>query len=85
MGPEGAARIIHRKELEHASDPAAALRDRVSEYRTQHANPYRAAEALHVDDVVRPAWTRRLLIENLGVLRSKRDLRPQKKHGNIPM
>ncbi len=85
MGPDGAARIIHRKDLEQAADPVAALRERVAEYRQQHANPYRAAEGLHVDDVIRPSWTRRLLIENLGVLRAKRDLRPQKKHGNIPM
>jgi acetyl-CoA carboxylase carboxyltransferase component len=85
MGPEGAARIIYQKELAAAEDPEALLREKIAEYHRQHANPYRAAAALHVDDIIRPSWTRRLLIERLGLLRSKRDLRPQKKHGNIPL
>jgi acetyl-CoA carboxylase carboxyltransferase component len=85
MGPEGAARVLFKREIEAAADPHAFLQERVEEYRTQHANPFRAAEAFHIDDVIRPSWTRRLLIERLGVLRSKRELRPQKKHGNMPL
>jgi acetyl-CoA carboxylase carboxyltransferase component len=85
MGPEGAARVLHRRELEAASDPEALLLEKVREYRARHANPYRAAEAFHLDDVIRPSWTRRLLVERLGILRAKRDLRPQKKHGNLPL
>lgn len=85
MGPEGAARVLYKRELDKAKDPRALLAEKVAEYRKLHANPYRAAESLHVDDVIRPSWTRRLLIERLVTLRAKRDLRPQKKHGNIPM
>ncbi len=85
MGPEGAARVLWRREIEKAKDKEAYLRAKVDEYRRQHANPFRAAEGFHVDDVIRPSWTRRLLIERLGILRSKRDLRPQKKHGNVPL
>lgn len=85
MGPEGAARVLFRKEMQQAPDPRAFLEEKVAEYRRLHANPYKAAEALHLDDVIRPSWTRRLLIERLGILQSVRNLRPQKKHGNIPM
>jgi acetyl-CoA carboxylase carboxyltransferase component len=85
MGPEGAARVLHRKEIKEAADPRAFLEEKIAEYRRTHANPYRAAEACHIDDVIRPSWTRRLVIERLGLLRTKRDLRPQKKHGNIPL
>ncbi len=85
MGPEGAAGILYRKELDQAEDRGALLREKVAEYRRLHANPYRAAALLAIDDVIRPSWTRRLLIERLATLRAKRDLRPQKKHGNIPM
>jgi acetyl-CoA carboxylase carboxyltransferase component len=85
MGPEGAARVLWKREIGKAKDPEAFFREKVDEYRRQHANPFRAAEGFHVDDVVRPSWTRRLLIERLGVLRAKRDLRPQKKHGNVPL
>jgi len=88
MGPEGAARILSRRELEAAKtakEKSHLLAEKVAEYRRLHANPYRAAAALYVDDVIRPSWTRRLLIERLVTLRAKRDQRPQKKHGNIPM
>jgi acetyl-CoA carboxylase carboxyltransferase component len=85
MGPEGAARVLWKREIEKAKDKEAYLRTKVDEYRRHHANPFRAAEGFHVDDVIRPSWTRRLLIERLGILRSKRDLRPQKKHGNVPL
>ena len=85
MGPEGAARVLHRKEIKEATNPAAVFQEKVAEYREQHANPFRAAEELHIDDIIRPSWTRRLLIERLGLLRTKRDLRPQKKHGNMPL
>jgi len=85
MGPEGAARVLYKKEIEKAADKAAAIAQRIEEYRRQHANPFRAAEAFHLDDIIRPSWTRRLLIERLGILRAKRDIRPQKKHGNLPL
>jgi acetyl-CoA carboxylase carboxyltransferase component len=85
MGPEGAVRVIYRREIKEAADPAALLQEKIVEYRALHANPFHAAEALHIDDIIRPSWTRRLLIERLGLLRTKRDLRPQKKHGNIPL
>jgi acetyl-CoA carboxylase carboxyltransferase component len=85
MGPEGAVQVLNRREIAAAADPAAFLRDRVADYRATHANPFRAAEAFHLDDVIRPSWTRRLIIERLGLLRGKRELRPQKKHGNMPL
>ena len=85
MGPEGAVRVLNRREIAAAKDPAAFVRKRVAEYRATHANPFRAAEAFHLDDVIRPSWTRRLIIERLGLLRGKRELRPQKKHGNMPL
>jgi propionyl-CoA carboxylase beta chain len=85
MGPEGAVNVLYKKELAGAKDRAAAFQQKVEEYREQHANPFRAAEAFHLDDVIRPSWTRRLLVERLGVLRAKREVRPQKKHGNMPL
>lgn len=85
MGPEGAVRVLSKREIEQAADPHAVYRAKVEEYRERHANPYRAAEAFHIDDIIRPSWTRRLLIQRLSVLRAKRELRPQKKHGNMPL
>jgi len=84
MGSEGAAAIIFRKELEKAEDPQALLKEKIREYRTAFANPYRAAENLHIDDVIEPAETRPRLIKALEAIIGKREDRPEKRHGIIP-
>ncbi|MFC1943641.1 acyl-CoA carboxylase subunit beta [Chloroflexota bacterium] len=84
MGAEGAAPIIFRRELEKADDPEKLLEQKIKEYREEFANPYRAAENLHVDDVIDPAETRPRLIEALEMATNKVESRPNKKHGIIP-
>jgi len=84
MGPEGATPIIFRKELEKADNPEELLSQKIREYREEFANPYLAAENLHVDDVIDPAETRPRLIEALEMLIDKAEERPKKKHGIIP-
>jgi methylmalonyl-CoA decarboxylase subunit alpha len=84
MGPDGAAPIIYRKELEKAADPQALLQEKITEYRRQFANPYLAATHLHVDDIIHPADTRSLLISALKAHIGKIETRPNKKHGVMP-
>ncbi len=85
MGPEGACNIIFRREIAEADDPEAVRRARVAEYREKFANPYAAARRGYVDMVIDPRETRPLLIQAFAVLASKREERPAKKHGNIPL
>ena len=85
MGAEGAANIIHRKEIKSADDPAAKRQEKIAEYRELFSNPYCAANRGFVDAVIAPRETRPRLIEALEIMCSKRELRPPKKHGNIPM
>jgi acetyl-CoA carboxylase carboxyltransferase component len=84
MGAEGAAPIIFRKELEKAENPTELLTEKVRQYREEFANPYRAAEHLHVDDVIDPAETRVKLIAALEMVISKQEDQPHRKHGIIP-
>jgi len=84
MGAEGAAPIIFRRELEKAANPEALLEEKVRQYREEFANPYRAAEHLHVDDVLDPAETRPRLIAALEQVITKVEERPAKKHGIMP-
>jgi acetyl-CoA carboxylase carboxyltransferase component len=84
MGPDGAAPIIYRKELEKAENPEALLEEKIDQYRKQFANPYLAASHLHVDDIIDPADTRRLLISALEAHITKEESRPKKKHGIMP-
>src|SRR5881398_2734146 len=85
MGPEGAVNIVFRKELEEAKDPEARRADLIEDYRSQFANPYTAAERGYVDEVIEPRRTRPVLIDALETALTKRERRPPRKHGNIPL
>jgi acetyl-CoA carboxylase carboxyltransferase component len=85
MGPEAAANIIYRREFEASDDAARVRQDKVAEYREQFAHPYVAASRGYVDAVIEPAETRRVVLEGLRALSNKRDGRPPKKHGNLPV
>ncbi len=85
MGPEGAINIIFREELEKARNPEAKTKELVSSYREKFANPYIAAERGYIDDVIEPSKTREVLINYLEALKTKREARPPRKHGNIPL
>jgi propionyl-CoA carboxylase beta chain len=85
MGPEGAVNIIFRKELERAAEPEARRAELIGKYKTQFANPYIAAERGYIDDVIEPRRTRPVLIDALRTALSKRERRPPRKHGNIPL
>ncbi len=85
MGAEGAINVLYRREMQAAADPAAARAALVERYREQFANPFVAAGRGLVDDVIEPSETRVYLAQALEVLRAKREVRPQKKHGLIPL
>lgn len=85
MGPDGAANIIFKKDIQEAQDPVQCRNDKIAEYRDKFSNPYVAASRGYVDDVIEPAETRIRLASALEMLTSKRETRPAKKHGNIPL
>jgi acetyl-CoA carboxylase carboxyltransferase component len=85
MGPDGAVNIIFRKEIGKDKDPAKAREELVEDYREKFASPYIAASRGYVDDVIEPKETRPRLINALEACASKREGRPPKKHGNIPL
>ncbi len=84
MGPEGAIKIIYRKEIAEKKDPAFVSK-LVEQYREKFANPYVAAERGYLDDVIEPQETRPSLIRALEACLNKREIPPSKKHGNIPL
>jgi propionyl-CoA carboxylase beta chain len=85
MGPQGAANIIFSKEIQTSENPEEIRKDKIEEYREKFANPYVAASQGMVDDVIDPRETRIKLIQALDMLRTKKETRPVKKHGNIPL
>ncbi|HZQ91561.1 MAG TPA: acyl-CoA carboxylase subunit beta [Terriglobales bacterium] len=100
MGPEGAANIVYRRELDKARKEgvsrgaaklhgdeavAAVLKEKTEEFRDRFANPYVAAERGYLDAVIQPRETRARVIRALEMLDGKRESMPKKKHGNIPL
>ena len=84
MGPEGAANIVFKKEIENAVDPEAMRQSKIQEYKEKFANPYVAASKGYVDEVIEPSETRSRLLHALEVSRDKVAYRPEKKHGIPP-
>ncbi|MBD3949099.1 methylmalonyl-CoA carboxyltransferase [Tuanshanicoccus lijuaniae] len=85
MGPDGAANIIFRKEIKDSDDPVTTRAKKIEEYRAEVANPYTAAGLGYVDDILEPSITRKRLISAFDMLSDKRENRPAKKHGNMPL
>jgi propionyl-CoA carboxylase beta chain len=85
MGPEGAVNIIFRKELNGADDGETKRAELIADYKERFANPWSAAERGYVDDVIEPRRTRPVLIDALETALTKREPRPRRKHGNIPL
>ncbi len=85
MGAEGAANIIHRREINRSEDPVAKRKEKIAESQNLFSNPYRAASRGYIDAVIVPSETRPRLISALEVMCNKREQMPPKKHGNIPM
>jgi acetyl-CoA carboxylase carboxyltransferase component len=85
MGAEGAVQILYRRELGEAQDRRAKARELAAAYREEFASPYLSAGRGYITDVIRPAETRAALALTLRKILHKRELRPAKKHGDIPL
>ncbi|WP_458626823.1 acyl-CoA carboxylase subunit beta [Winogradskyella sp. PC D3.3] len=85
MGAKGAAEIIFKREISKADDKEAKWKEKEAEYAKLFANPYSAAERGFVDDVILPQNTRRKLIKAFSMLENKDVVKPNRKHGNIPL
>jgi len=85
MGAEGAVNVLYRKELEAAEDQAQRRQELIAAYRAEFASPYQSAARNFIHDVILPRRTRSAVSLALRSMLSKRETRPPKKHGNIPL
>ena len=87
MGAEGAVRILHSRKISDLprEEREKAEKELLNDYKEKFGDPFAAAEAGYIDDVIIPSQTRPKLIEALWPLLTKRELIPKKKHGNIPL
>jgi propionyl-CoA carboxylase beta chain len=85
MGAEGAVNVLYHQELKNAENRRERAAELAAQYRAEFASPYLSAGKLFVHDVIEPSETRFRLALALRTLLSKREQRPRKKHGNIPL
>ena len=85
MGAEGAVRVLFKKDLANSDDAEKRAAELIEEYHEEFASPYQAAANAMITDVIKPSETRRKIAQALRLTLSKRDTRPPKKHGNIPL
>ena len=85
MGPDGAANILYKDDIANSENPVETRKEKIAEYRDKFANPYVAASRGMVDDVIDPRDARRTIINALEANATKRESRPSKKHGNLPV
>ena len=85
MGAEGAVNILYRNQLKDAEDRRAAASELAAEYRAEFASPYLSASRGYITDVIEPAETRATIALSLRKMLNKREMRPPKKHGGIPL
>ncbi|MBM3509791.1 MAG: acyl-CoA carboxylase subunit beta [Alphaproteobacteria bacterium] len=85
MGAEGAVNILYRRELAAAPNARELQQQLVADYRAKFSSPYLSAAKGLITDIIEPSRTRAAVALGLRSLLSKRETRPTKKHGNIPL
>ncbi len=88
MGAQGAIEILNARDtaaIEDAEKRARFVAEKEEEYRERFATPYQAAKYGFIDDIIEPRNTRFRIIRALASLENKNELRPNKKHNNIPL
>jgi acetyl-CoA carboxylase carboxyltransferase component len=85
MGGGGAVNILYKREIEQSPDPEQTRKEKIAEFSERFNGPFEALSKQFAHAAIRPSETRRRLIRSLEVLRGKKEDRPRKKHGVMPV
>ncbi len=85
MGAEQAVNIIHKKEIADSKSPEKLREEKIVNFKEKFMNPFLAASQGKAEIIIEPKHTRQTLIKLLRMLSNKREKRPAKKHGNMPL
>jgi acetyl-CoA carboxylase carboxyltransferase component len=85
MGGGGAVNVLFRREIEQSADPAKTRDEKIAEFQQRFNGPFEALSKQFAQAAIRPHETRKRLIQSLEILRHKREERPKKKHGLMPV
>ena len=85
MGAPAAVNVLYRREIDQAADPEAVRQQRIEEFSERFSGPFDALSKMFAQSAIRPAETRRRLIQSLRMLATKTQEPPPKKHGLMPV
>ena len=85
MGAQGAVGILYRREIAAAEDKEAKQKELMDEYQKRFCSPFSAASKSMITDVILPSETRGAVALALRQTLNKREIRPEKKHGDMPL
>jgi propionyl-CoA carboxylase beta chain len=85
MGGGGAVNVLYKKEIDQSVDPAKTRAEKLAEYLERFSGPFEALSKQFAQAAIRPAQTRERLIQSLEILANKKEDRPRKKHGLMPV
>ena len=80
-----AAQLYGEKELHESANPDETRAKLEEDYQNNVADGINAALQGNVDDVIEPALTRQMIAAALEMLAGKRESKPARKHGNLPL
>ncbi|HEU4340295.1 MAG TPA: acyl-CoA carboxylase subunit beta [Candidatus Binatia bacterium] len=85
MGGGGAVNVLYKREIEQSADPEKTRKEKIAEFQERFSGPFEALSKQFAHAAIRPRETRMRLIRSLEVLREKKEERPRKKHGVMPV
>ncbi len=83
MNAQSAVKIMYADEIANSGNGAAVVAEKAAQYQALQTSPISAARRGYVDDIIEPAATRKRVIAAFEMLYTKREDRPNKKHGTI--
>lgn len=85
MGASGAVNVLYRQEIERAEDPDAVRKGKMEEFTERFTGPFEAVAKGFAHAAILPRETRWRFFQALEMFRNKKEERPRKKHGLMPV
>ena len=83
MDADAAVKIMYADEIAKADDSLALIREKADAYRELQSSALAAAKRGYVDDIIEACDTRKRVIAAFEMLFTKREDRPDRKHGTV--
>ncbi len=86
MGAEQAVNLFYSNEIKQAENKTDFLNEKIAEYKKHYSDTFAlASDVTYIDDIIEPEDMRITIIKAYELLKTKRRIKSEKIHGNIPL